>query len=159
MSGGSSNDYEEIGVIGEGTFGRVGKIRRKSDGLVLCWKVISYGGLNEREKEQLVAEVNILRDLNNDHIVKYYDRIIDRERKRLMIVMEYCSGGDLASLIKKHQKERKYIDEEFIWKVLTEVSIALMDCHKKTNGGSILHRDLKPGNLFLDGEQRVCILI
>lgn len=54
----------------------------------------------------LVSEVNLLRELRHPNIVRYYDRIIDRSSTTLYIVMEYCDGGDLASLIAKCAKER-----------------------------------------------------
>lgn len=41
-------------------------------------------------------QVNILREFRHPHIVRYYDRVIARESRRLYIVMEYCEGGDLA---------------------------------------------------------------
>lgn len=30
--------------------------------------------MGDKEKKQVVAEVNILKDMNHKHIVKYYDR-------------------------------------------------------------------------------------
>jgi NIMA (never in mitosis gene a)-related kinase len=44
----------------------------------------------------VVSEVNILRELRHPNITRYYDRIIDKERALLYIVMEFCAGGDLA---------------------------------------------------------------
>lgn len=32
--------------------------------------------MSEKEKQQLVSEVNILRELNHKYVVKYYDRVI-----------------------------------------------------------------------------------
>jgi NIMA (never in mitosis gene a)-related kinase len=32
--------------------------------------------------------------------------------------MEYCEGGDIATLIKNCKKEKNYIPEEIIWSVL-----------------------------------------
>ena len=34
--------------------------------------------MSEKEKQQIVSEVNILRDLQHPHIVKYIDRTIDK---------------------------------------------------------------------------------
>lgn len=63
-----------------GSFGIVQKIRRKSDGRHLVWKILNYGNMGAKEKEQLVQEVNILRDMKHENIVKYVDRIIDKEK-------------------------------------------------------------------------------
>eukprot|EP01116_Phalansterium_solitarium_P000805 TRINITY_DN10662_c0_g1_i1.p1 TRINITY_DN10662_c0_g1~~TRINITY_DN10662_c0_g1_i1.p1 ORF type:complete len:407 (+),score=88.38 TRINITY_DN10662_c0_g1_i1:112-1332(+) len=151
---GSLDAYELIENIGKGTFGTVSKIRRKSDQKVLVWKQMDYGKMGEKEKQQLVQEVNLLQKLRHANIVRYYDRIIDRENTTLFIVMEYCEGGDIATLIKKCRKERTYIDEEVIWKTFMQILMALSECHKKPDG-VILHRDIKPGNIFLDAEKNV----
>jgi NIMA (never in mitosis gene a)-related kinase len=42
------------------------------------WKELNYGIMSEKEKQQIVSEVNILRGLSHPNIVKYYDRIIDK---------------------------------------------------------------------------------
>lgn len=62
--------------------------------------------MSEKEKQLLVQEVNLLRELRHPHIVRYHDRIIDRSESTLYIIMEYCKGGDLASLIAKSRHER-----------------------------------------------------
>lgn len=73
---------------------------------ILVWKELDYGAMTESEKQMLVSEVNLLRELRHPNIVRYYDRIIDRSSTTLYIIMEYCDGGDLASLIAKCAKER-----------------------------------------------------
>jgi len=60
--------------------------------------------MNEKEKNQLVNEVNILREMKHPFIVKYVDRIIDKDNQKIYILMEYCQGGDLGSLIKKQKR-------------------------------------------------------
>ena len=57
----------------------------------------------------LVSEVNILRELNHPNIVKYYDRVIDKEKAKLYIVMEFCQGGDLAALIRRRKKQLREV--------------------------------------------------
>eukprot|EP00118_Oscarella_pearsei_P011138 m.72488 g.72488 ORF g.72488 m.72488 type:complete len:388 (+) comp35805_c0_seq3:32-1195(+) len=143
-------DYEIIGRIGSGSYGTCKKIRRKSDGKTLVWKELNYGEMTEHEKQMLVSEVNLLRELKHDHIVRYYDRVIDRKNAIIYIVMEFCEGGDLAALISRRRAERKYFDEDFIWKVFFQLCLALQECHKRRGGGAVLHRDLKPANVFLD---------
>ena len=42
-----------------------------------------------------------------------------------------------------------------IWKVFAHIALALKECHKHTENGvvkPILHRDIKPGNIFLDAQ-------
>jgi len=51
--------------------------------------------MSDKEKQQIVAEVNILRDLQHPNIVRYYDRCIDKKNLKLYIIMEYCEKGDL----------------------------------------------------------------
>ena len=85
---------------GIGSFGRVSKIRRLSDGKILVWKELNYGVMNEKEKQQIVSEVNILRELHHPHIVRYYDRYIDKTNLKIYIIMEYCRRGDLQKIIK-----------------------------------------------------------
>ena len=72
---------------------------------IFAWKEMDYGSMTESEKQMLVSEVNLLRELKHKHIVRYYDRIIDRSNMTIYIIMEYCDGGDLATLIMKNRKE------------------------------------------------------
>ncbi|KAL7987344.1 hypothetical protein Chor_006263 [Crotalus horridus] len=165
-------DYEVLLTIGAGSYGRCQKVRRRADGKVLVWKELDYGSMTESEKQMLVSEVNLLRELKHPNIVRYYDRIIDRTNTTLYILMEYCEGGDLATLIAKCTKERHvktldylecyvgsrihYLDEDFVLRVLTQLTLALKECHRRSDGGhTVLHRDLKPANIFLDGKKNV----
>ncbi|XP_009991218.1 PREDICTED: serine/threonine-protein kinase Nek2 [Tauraco erythrolophus] len=111
--------------------------------------------MTETEKQMLVSEGNLLRELRHPNIVRYYDRIIDRSSTTLYIVMEYCDGGDLASLIARCTKERHYLEESFVLRVLTQLTLALKECHRRSDGGVTVHRDLKPANVFLDCKQNV----
>ena len=41
-----------------------------------------------------------------------------------------------------------------IWNIVAQVLLALQTCHNRSEG-KILHRDLKPGNIFLDADNNV----
>ncbi|XP_029318467.1 LOW QUALITY PROTEIN: serine/threonine-protein kinase Nek2 [Cottoperca gobio] len=149
-------DYEVLFTIGTGSYGKCQKIRRKSDGKILVWKELDYGTMAEGEKQMLVSEVNLLRELKHPNIVRYYDRIIDRTNATLYIVMEYCESGDLSSLITRCTKERRYLEEKFVLRVMAQLTLALKECHRRSDGrATVLHRDLKPANIFLDIRQDV----
>ncbi len=77
------------------------------------------------------------------------NRIVDKETKKIYIVMEYCQNGDMAQLIKKCKVETDYVAEDVIWKIFVQIILALKECHNRKEG-KILHRDLKPGNVFFD---------
>ena len=94
-----SNRYEAIKEIGRGHFGVVDVIKRVSDGKLLVWKKVKYGTMNSQQKQQVVSEVNILKDIDHPNIVKYYDRIVDKANTTVHIVMEYCTGGELFDYI------------------------------------------------------------
>jgi NIMA (never in mitosis gene a)-related kinase len=142
-------DYEKLELLGHGSFGRVWRAKHRHDGHIVAIKEIDFGTMGRREKQLLVNEVNVLRKLNNPHIVKYVDRYVKREEKKIYIIMEFCSGGDLQRLITSTRAHSQTIGEDQIWLTLSELALALNDCH----GGDekILHRDIKPANIFIDG--------
>ncbi|KAM7347076.1 nek2 [Cochliomyia hominivorax] len=145
-------DYEVVSVIGNGAFGTCFKVRDKENGNIYAWKGMDYDELSESQKESLVSEIRVLRQLQHPNIVQYYHHLVNYEAKSIFIVMECCEGGDLAQLIAKAKAENKRFEERYIWRVLFQICRALQVCHNKIKEGTILHRDIKPANIFLDLE-------
>ncbi|KEP61487.1 UNVERIFIED_CONTAM: NIMA-related protein kinase NIMA1 [Hammondia hammondi] len=145
------SQYEVIRQIGAGRFGEVFIIRHKATKALLCWKLVFYKGLREKEKKQLVSEVNVMRELRHANIVRYHDRIVCRSRQCLYIVMEYCDAGDLAKQIEAAHKHHGGIDQDRIVLVVVQLIHALAYCHEGVGQERrrVLHRDLKPCNIFL----------
>ncbi|KAH8431566.1 G2-specific serine/threonine protein kinase [Aspergillus melleus] len=173
-----ADKYEILEKIGCGSFGIIRKVKRKQDGFILCRKEINYIKMSQKEREQLTAEFNILSSLRHPNIVAYYHREHLKASQDLYLYMEYCGGGDLSMVIKNLKKTNKYADEEFVWRILSQLVTALYRCHygvdpadvgsnvlgpaPKPSGlkgkqaqMTILHRDLKPENIFLGSDNSV----
>lgn len=144
------SDFDVLELIGSGSFGSCYKVRNRHTHEVLVWKVIDYGCLSEEKKQLLVTEVSLLRDLRHPHIVRYFDRIVCKQTKQLYILIEYCPGGDLATVIKTCVRNNTFVEERFVWRVLYQLISALQTCHSWVSSTVILHRDIKPANVFLD---------
>jgi NIMA (never in mitosis gene a)-related kinase len=153
--------YEPLDIIGSGTFGVIRRVKRLSDGKIFARKELKFERMSDRDRKQIVSEVNILRTLAHDNIVRYEERFVDRENAILYIVMEYCEGGDLGSMIRECRKTKTLLSEDTVLKYLVQMIKGLDACHHaQTNDGSpriILHRDLKPENIFLNSEQMIKI--
>ncbi|KAL1130798.1 hypothetical protein AAG570_012039 [Ranatra chinensis] len=143
-------DYDVMGIIGSGSFGTCYKVRNRNTNEYFVWKAIDYGNLTESRKQLLVSEVNLLSELNHPNIVKYYNRILHKETTTLYIIMEWCQGGDLLSVIKHAKKLGTWLEEGFIWRALYQTGRALQACHTRLGRVTVLHRDIKPANIFLD---------
>lgn len=151
--GGKSADFR-YKLLNLGCFGKVSKIRRKETGEILVWKEIDYSDISEKERKLIITEVNIMRTIEDSHIVQYDSRVVDQDKKKIYIVMEYCEKGDLKQLLEKHKKSGEPIKEEYIWEVMTQMLLALDTCHNNPMK-KIIHRDLKPGNIFIDGRRNI----
>ena len=96
--------------IGQGAFGKAYKAISKERKGVYIVKEVS--GLNKGEIESAKNEVKILKEVHHDNVVKYVDDFA--EPGKMLIVMEYCEGGDLGSFIKQ-QKQPLHEDHVMNW--------------------------------------------
>ncbi|KAF2367183.1 RWD domain [Trinorchestia longiramus] len=72
-------DYEMLGLIGEGGFGRVHKVRNIVDNNVYALKQVHLNqrGREGREMQRILREVQCLSSLSHDHVVRYYTSWIE----------------------------------------------------------------------------------
>jgi eukaryotic-like serine/threonine-protein kinase len=95
--------------------------------------------------QRFAREAEILRVLNHPNIVKVYDLL--REEAWPVICMEYFEGMDLKSYLVRYGRMPL---KEFL-PVATAVLSALQACHRL----KVLHRDLKPQNVLINGNRDV----
>jgi len=105
---------------------------------------------NARKKRAVKYEIQILKSLDNDHIVKFYESIEDANN--LYLVFEYLKGGSLYSYL--NSKPGKKISEEEARNIFRQIVIGIQYCHKN----NIVHRDLKLDNILLDENEKVKII-
>ena len=115
------------------------------------------GGMAVTDEEALrmEAEAEVLK-LASDHpnVVRFHG-VFRREGTarspgaHLCIVMSHCEGGDLASLLKSVGGVP--LPEEAIMRWVVQLLLGLAHVHSK----AILHRDIKPGNVFLTKSLKV----
>ncbi|KAL8563766.1 hypothetical protein ACOMHN_058281 [Nucella lapillus] len=118
-------------------------------------KVIEGHGVGEREKEATHKELRIMRGLYHPAIVTLVDSF--QIHHRLLLVLELCEGGDLRnhldSLKKRRLTARMGAEESLVVHWTMQLTEGLQYLHHK----KILHRDLKPQNIFL--KDKFCIKI
>ena len=91
----------------------------------------------------------MLRRLRHNNIVAYRDSFVDYAGDKLCILQEFCRGGDLAGLISSRRRARSRFSEEEVLSIMRGLVKALAYCHHDLK---LLHRDLKPQNVFLKDE-------
>ena len=101
--------YERKEKIGQGAFGKAYKATSKERRGLFIVKEIS---LDKTEIESAKNEIKILKEIHHDNVVKYVEDFT--EPGQILIVMEYCEGGDLRSYIKQ-QKQPLPEDQVMNW--------------------------------------------
>ena len=135
--------YQKLDKIGQGNFSTVFKVLNKDDNKVYVLKEILLSKLSENEIKLMLNESRILSNINNNHIVKYYESF--QINNTINIIMEFCEGFDLKKFILSHKNQNKLIEENKIYSIILDICKGLKEIHNK----NLIHRDLKPDNLFL----------
>lgn len=71
LSPSKMSDFKVIAKIGEGSFGKVYKVKKKSNGLIYAIKTVNISKLDKDGKVNTLNEIRILCSLNSQYIVAY----------------------------------------------------------------------------------------
>jgi cyclin-dependent kinase 10 len=145
----TSDKFEKLCVIGEGTYGKVYRVRSKHTDEQFALKKLKI----EKEKDGIpvtsLRELRILKRCSHPNIVGLKQVIFDPSINNIFLVFEYCEV-DMVKLIDR--MPRPFSDSE-IKGIIVQLLTGLNYLHRQW----IIHRDLKLSNLLMKaGVLKIC---
>ncbi len=128
-------------LIGRGAFGKVNLGLHILSGRIVAIKSFNKSKLkDEKSKQKIYHEINLMKNLNHNSIVRILETI--ETSNYILIIMEHINGGDLLSFVKKRTK----LNEKTSKIIFKQLIISLKYIHSK----GIIHRDIKLDNILID---------
>jgi serine/threonine protein kinase len=144
-----ANRYQIIEELGKGGMGRVYKVFDQEVQAKMALKLIKPEvSADKNTIDRFRNELKIARDISHKNICRMYD--LGREAGNYFITMEYVSGEDLKSFIRR---SRQLVVGTAVF-IAKQVSEGLAEAHRL----GVVHRDLKPGNIMIDKEGNAKIM-
>ncbi len=136
------DDYEVVRELGRGGMGVVYLVRQGSLGRLAAVKVLRPAGVaSGPTTRRLLEEARHLARLRHPHIVAVHE--VGRDgRGEPYFTMDYIDGEPLSALL-----GRGRLTPSQSLAILNPVAGAVRHAHEH----GVIHRDLKPGNILLDG--------
>jgi len=136
-----AKEYTFKKKLGKGGFGQVWLCERNKDNKVLACKVIDKKAFSKSTLQTFHDEVTLMQTLKHPGIIEFVCGY--ETKKKLYIIMEPCSGGELYAKVISRGK----LSEKDIVSITRQILEALEYCHSR----EVVHCDLKPENiLFTD---------
>ncbi|KAL8473289.1 hypothetical protein ACS0TY_030210 [Phlomoides rotata] len=136
-------DYILGSKIVESSSSTVWKAERRTTGEAVVLKQIPAAKLGGHLRNCLECEVSFLSSVNHPNIIRLLDFF--KCEGYIILVLEFCSGGNLASFIRRHGRVQECIAKRFMQQLGAGLKV-LKQHH-------IVHRDLKPENVLLSGSE------
>eukprot|EP00759_Apiculatamorpha_spiralis_P004723 PhF_6_TR12876/c1_g1_i1/m.20250/K08857/NEK1_4_5; NIMA (never in mitosis gene a)-related kinase 1/4/5 len=139
---GTVSKYAGVKVLGTGGYGEVWLVSETATSKKYVGKVLNWSTVSQRHKDLILSEIDCLQQCNHINIVRYVE--MKEVGPKILLIMEYCEGGDLAKQLAFRRKAQPYSEQEALF-ILCQILLALDYLHFK----KILHRDLKCANCLL----------
>ncbi len=140
--------YRIVSLLGRGGMGEVYRADDLRLGHPVALKFLSAPVSRDgAHLQRFVREVRLARQISHPNVCRVYD--MAQMGERYFLSMEYIDGEDLASLLRR--VGRLPIDKAL--DVTHQICAALAAAHDK----GVLHLDLKPANIMVDGRGRALI--
>lgn len=138
----SAVTYRRGRLIGKGGFAKVYEVTELLSNKCFADKVINREVFARRStsKDKVKREIMLHKDLIHPNVVGFCHFFTD-DRSNVHIILEYCSMKSLLHVM----KNRKVLTEPEVRYYMLQICEGVRYIHHR----SILHRDLKLGNMFL----------
>ncbi|XP_078267192.1 cyclin-dependent kinase-like 2 isoform X2 [Rhinoraja longicauda] len=133
--------YENLGLVGEGTYGSVMKCRHKETGQIVAIKRFQDREDDRLVKKIAVREIRFLKQFRHENLVNLIE--VFKQKKRLFLVFEFVDHTVLDDL----ERFPNGLESKRLRKCLIQVLRATEYLHKN----NIIHRDIKPENVLVSG--------
>ena len=143
------DEYELLAVLGRGGFGEVFKARKLSDGSLVAVKHL----FAEKQSDRFIKEAKILQQYPHPNLCKYVDFMVvegTAGEKQYFLILEFLEGMPGWALRTRLKNEGRLEAAEAIPLFIGYLA-ALQFLHE--NSRPIIHRDIKPGNLYAPAGQ------
>ncbi|HVS30103.1 MAG TPA: serine/threonine-protein kinase [Thermoanaerobaculia bacterium] len=137
--------YRIVAPLGSGGMGEVYRADDLRLGQTVALKFVSRA--RPHLDRRLFDEVRIGREIAHPNVCRLYD-IVEMDG-HIFISMEFISGEDLASLLRRVGR----LPADRAITVARQICAGIAAAHDK----GVIHRDLKPGNVMIDGRGRAHI--
>ncbi|XP_046642374.1 dual specificity mitogen-activated protein kinase kinase 6-like [Daphnia pulicaria] len=146
-----ADDLETLGLLGQGAYGIVEKMKHKNTGTIMAVKRIPVT-VNTQEQKRLLTDLDVsMRTADCPYTVTFYGALF-REGD-VWICME-CMDTSLDKFYVKAYQHGKSIEEDVLGQIAFAVVSALHYLHSQLK---VIHRDVKPCNILIDRTGRVKI--
>ncbi len=145
-----AEQYEILGVLGQGGMGVVYKARHKLLDQLVALKVLhKHLSCNQQSIERIRQEGRTAAFLAHPHIVKIRHLGLS-DQGQPFLVMDYLEGKTLSEILDAQGPLSLTRFQTIFGQCLSAIAAA----HRS----GIVHRDLKPGNIMVDRDDRLWVL-
>src|SRR6266581_3260506 len=141
--------YEILALLGQGGMGAVYKARDTELDRLVALKIIrpeltTNPEILKRFKQELI----LARQITHKNVIRIFD--LGQADGFKFITMDYIEGEDLQSLLRRKKK----LEPAEAANIIAQTCRALEAAHAE----GVIHRDLKPQNIMLDGSGRAYVM-
>ncbi len=141
--------YEVLQLLGRGGMGAVYKAHDKELDRIVALKLIRPDlARNPEMVRRFKQELILARQITHKNVIRIFD--LGQSEGIKFITMDFVEGHDLRALL----KEKVKFPPREAARIMLQICRALEAAH----GEHVIHRDLKPQNIMLDGKGRVYVM-